>query len=86
MTSAPRAAANEREAWAADALATVAGMDLDHASEENYVGFSKSDSYRGHALANLATASCLDDDGWREAYALACRYAGQVGGRPSFAA
>jgi len=86
MTSEPRAAANEREAWAADALATVAGMDLDHATKENEVGFSKADSYRGHALANLATASCLDDDGWREAYALACRYAGQVGGRPSFAA
>jgi len=61
-------------------------MDLDHATKENEVGFSKADSYRGHALANLATASCLDDDGWREAYALACRYAGQVGGRPSFAA
>jgi hypothetical protein len=86
MASEPRAAANEREAWAADALATVAGMDLDHASEENFVGFSKSDSYRGHALASLATASCLDDTGWEEAYALACRYAGQVGARPSFAA
>jgi superfamily II DNA or RNA helicase len=86
FSSEPRAAANEREAWAADTLATVAGMDLDFASEENDVGFNKSDCWRGHALASLATASGLDDAGWREAYALACRYAGQVGNRPSFAA
>jgi superfamily II DNA or RNA helicase len=78
-----RAAKTEREEWAVEALASVAEMDTDHAKYKNDMGFSKADSLAGHSLARLAAAGLLDDAGWAEAGALACRYAGQVGGRPA---
>jgi superfamily II DNA or RNA helicase len=84
LVSAPRAAATDREVWATEVLAIVADLDGDRAKHKNDVGFSRSDTYRGHALASLAAEGALDDDGWREAYALACVYAGQAGGRPTF--
>ena len=78
-----RAAKTAREEWAVEALAAVAEMDTDHAKYKNDMGFSKADSLAGHSLARLAAAGLLDDAGWQDAWALACRYAGQVGGRPA---
>ena len=77
-----RGPATDREVWALQALAILAGADADHAQEENGVGYNKPDSYRGHALTWLAADGGLDDATWEEAVAMAWRYPAQVG-RPA---
>lgn len=57
-------------------LRTLAACDQDRASEENFVGYSKADSYLGHALANLGHLSP------KQAYlgrVLCQKYRGQLG-------
>ena len=74
-----RRPSTDREVWALQALATLVAADDDWAQEENGVGFSKADTYRGHALAALAAEGGLDDASWQEAIGISMRYPGQVG-------
>ncbi len=78
----PRAAQTPQELWAVGALESLADMDMDRAKEINDMGFSKSDTMSGHALAALARAGQLGDLGWQEAISMARRYRRQVGEPP----
>jgi len=78
-----REAASEREVWALHALALLSDADLDYAKEDNGMGFSKADTYRGHALHWLAMDGGLDDAAWEEAVALCAHYRRQVGSPPA---
>lgn len=54
-----------REAQVREALivlATVAAEDSDHAHAQNGVGFSKSDSSKGHALARLSLGAAMSNE------------------------
>jgi hypothetical protein len=78
----PRPAQNELEAWAASAMLSLSEADSDRAVERNGVGFSKGDSYEGHALAALISAESMTESDWRSAVTLARRYRRQVGAPP----
>jgi hypothetical protein len=75
----PRDAKNDHERWVIDALGQLADADLDHAKYQNEMGFSKSDTSLGHALAALSRAGELTDTGWTQAINMARRYRRQVG-------
>ena len=74
---------------AADAMAQLAGMDSDRAREENGVGFAKSETAKGHAVAAAWTCTGrLTDDEFAWARKMAVKYRRQVGSceRPSLLA
>lgn len=71
-----------REAWAAEGLQTLAAADADWAAIRNDSGFSKTDTYLGHALAHLMQGG-LDDRAWGLAQAVCARYWRQVGRPPA---
>jgi len=84
-----RAAATDEERFAADAMAQLAGMDSDRAREENGVGFAKSETAKGHAVAAAWTCTGrLTDDEFAWARKMAVKYRRQVGSceRPSLLA
>jgi hypothetical protein len=58
---------------------TVAAEDPDHARKVNGVGFSRSDSVKGHALARLSARSVLQHESTiSEVLKLAARYRRQI--------
>lgn len=60
-------------------IGAVAAEDSDYAKKQNGVGFSKSDSTKGHALARLSVASVLSSDAtFEEVTKLAARYRRQA--------
>ncbi len=60
-------------------LATVAAEDADYAKAQNGVGFSRSDSAKGHALAQLSVRSVLQDESTcAEVLKMAARYRRQA--------
>lgn len=60
-------------------LGAVAAEDSDYAMHQNGVGFSKSDSTKGHALARLSVATVLRDAAtYAEVLKLAARYRRQA--------
>ncbi|GEC34035.1 hypothetical protein EFR01_42060 [Sinorhizobium fredii] len=60
-------------------LGAVAAEDSDYAKKQNGVGFSKSDSTKGHALARLSVTSVLSSDAtFEEVTKLAARYRRQA--------
>ncbi len=84
-----RVAATDEERFAADAMAQLAGMDSDRAREENGVGFAKSETAKGHAVAAAWTCTGrLTDDEFAWARKMAVKYRRQVGSceRPSLLA
>lgn len=80
-----RSAVNAQEDHAASGLIQLAGMDPDHASKVNGVGFSKMDNDFGHSLAQQlqATEKMLTDKQWVAAVRLAKRYRRQIGEVPA---
>lgn len=60
-------------------LATVAAEDSDYAKTQNGVGFSRSDSAKGHALAQLSIRAVLQDESTcSEVLKMAARYRRQA--------
>lgn len=60
-------------------LSAVAAEDSDYAKHQNGVGFSKSDSTKGHALAKLSITSVLRSAAtYSEVTKLAARYRRQA--------
>ena len=59
-------------------MATLAEMDVDRAREENGIGFAKSDSYAGHALAGLSPEQVTPAI-FALGASLARKYRGQLG-------
>lgn len=60
-------------------LGAVAAEDSDYAQKQNGVGFSKSDSTKGHALSKLSVASVLSNAStFGEVTKLAARYRRQA--------
>lgn len=74
--------ADPRTVKAAEALrilGAVAAEDSDYAKHQNGVGFSKSDSTKGHALSRLSVATVLRDaTTYAEVVKLAARYRRQA--------
>lgn len=60
-------------------LSTVAGEDADYAKTQNGVGFSKSDSPKGHSYAKLSPEQILSSDALTsDVMRLAARYRRQA--------
>ena len=60
-------------------LGTVASEDLDYAKQQNGVGFSKSDSTKGHGLARLSPSEVLRSSAtYAEVLKMAARYRRQA--------
>lgn len=60
-------------------LATVAAEDPDHARQVNGLGFSRSDSSKGHALAQLSVQTVLRNEATlAEVLKMAARYRRQA--------
>ncbi|RVG70876.1 hypothetical protein [Sinorhizobium meliloti] len=60
-------------------IGAVAAEDSDYAKEQNGVGFSKSDSTKGHGLARLSVVSVLSSDAtYSDVIKLAARYRRQA--------
>jgi hypothetical protein len=79
-----RPAATAIEAWAAQGLLVVAGMDPDRASVQNGVGFNKHDGDFGHAMAEkIAANQNLTDKMWAAVVKIARKYHRQIGPMPS---
>lgn len=76
-----REPATEREIWASVALASLAGMDGDHATHKNYEGFNKADQSTGHGLAERV-AGGLTNIEWDLAIVVCAKYWRQVGPLP----
>lgn len=78
----PKPAADPRGSKVREALiilATVAAEDADYAKKQNGVGFSKSDSTKGHALAQLSVRSILqNEETCAEVLKMAARYRRQA--------
>lgn len=78
----PRPTLNARWRDVQDALvvlATVAAEDPDYARKVNGVGFSRSDSAKGHTLAHLSVQSVLQDEATiSEVVKMAARYRRQA--------
>lgn len=66
------------EHWAASALLTLSESDPDHAMEENFVGFNKTDSFIGHWLG-LELPKGLTPSQWQLAIKTCRKYHRQVG-------
>lgn len=79
-----RAARDEDELWAVEALEALTAQDGDYANKENDVGFNKADTVLGHHLAVAARAGMLNEGEWRVALKLLRKYHGQVGQAPSW--
>jgi len=87
--TAARGAVTDEERFAADAMVQLAGMDSDRAREENGVGFAKSETAKGHAVAAAWTCTGrLTDDEFAWACKMVVKYRRQVGTyeRPSLLA
>ncbi len=83
LTTAARGPVNALEKWAATAIRSLASADQDYARERNRVGFSQSDSNRGHLLAALIDAGAMTEDHWHDAIRIAKHYERtQVGTAP----
>ena len=76
------AARTPAEHWAASALVTLSASDPDHAMEENFVGFNKTDSFIGHWLG-LELPKGLTPGQWKLAINACRKYHRQVGPCPS---
>lgn len=78
----PKASANTLLSAVKEALivlATVAAEDPDHARKVNGVGFSRSDSSKGHALAQLSVRAVLQNEATiSEVLKMAARYRRQA--------
>lgn len=78
----PASSRDPRWAKAREALlviGAVAAEDSDYAKHQNGVGFSKSDSTKGHALARLSIVSVLSNAStYTEVTKLAARYRRQA--------
>lgn len=60
-------------------IGAVAAEDADYAKEQNGIGFSKSDSSKGHAFARLSVTSVLSSAAtFSEVTRLAARYRRQA--------
>lgn len=60
-------------------LGVVAAEDSDYATTQNGVGFSKSDSSKGHALATLSVVAVLRNDAtFAEVMKMSARYRRQA--------
>ncbi|OHV83682.1 hypothetical protein LCM4573_06130 [Rhizobium sp. LCM 4573] len=60
-------------------IGAVAAEDSDYAKQQNGVGFSKSDSTKGHALARLSVVSVLSSNAtFQEVTKFAGRYRRQA--------
>lgn len=60
-------------------LGAVAAEDSDYAQRQNGVGFSRSDSAKGHALAQLGVIAVLRSDAtYAEVMKMAARYRRQA--------
>lgn len=70
-----------QEAWAAEALMTLAALDPDRAGEENGVGFNGTDTGFGHSLAEQLPRG-LSDKQWSIAIEMCRKYHRQVGRCP----
>ena len=70
------------EFWAASALVTLSASDPDHAMEENFVGFNRTDSFIGHWLG-LELLRGLTPAQWKLAIGTCRKYHRQVGECPS---
>ena len=75
-------AQSAEEAWAFEALQTLAGHDSDFASMRNGVGFNKLDGDFGHSLAEQARTRGLTPKQWAAAVRLCRKYTRQVGSCP----
>ena len=73
-----RAPKDATEAWAARAIATLAGNDGDHATYRNEIGFNRIDNEFGHSLADQLPKG-LTDRQWAAAVKISMRYQRQVG-------
>ncbi len=82
--SAPRPARTQGEAFAASAIVALAGLDADHASTRNDVGFARFDVEVGHSLAEqIQAGKPLSDAQWGLVLRLANKYRKQVGTCPT---
>jgi hypothetical protein len=77
-----RGPSTESEEWAARAILSLAGMDMDMARERNKVGFSASDSSNGHRLEALIAVGGMTDSDWRDAVRIARHYKNTQVGTP----
>lgn len=74
---------SERELWAAEAIATLSGMDSDRAAMRNDVGWSAGDTSVGHMFNALIHAGVgLSDEQWITALEILRKYWRQVGKAP----
>ena len=75
-----RGPVNAEEDFVARAILQLAGMDPDHASTVNGVGFSRYDGDFGHSLAEaLQGHGRLSDKQWAAAARLVAKYHRQIG-------
>lgn len=78
-----RGPANEREAFAGEAILRLSALDPDRAREENQAGFSRNDGDFGHSLADQYRRwGTLSDKQWVAVERLVHKYRRQVGDLP----